>query len=636
MRISWVQPSLSRDFTLLSVAILFVLGLISGWVTYQTYERHYERVTTDLGKESARIERMLSAEFGDASYMLASLGRQIAIDSDHNDRDYTKLAQSLKSFDSKNHIYSILSWVNTDKKMVVSSNRGVLEEPVDISDRDFIQKSAVDSWKMHIGRPIDGRVSGRWVIPVAMGITDSTGKFIGIIAISIDIGVLTEQFRDLVKRDGVSFAVMNRDASKELVTLTEVSDHSNFISDNFSKHQLDNIDFDKNIGGLISKGSLVWGSGIYTYYRISENFPYIILMGYDANYSDVTVRTVLWSRLLQLLVIAVFFVLFLWIVRVRVISPVLDVTAITASITRGEKFSPLAKKGSLEIEDLVSQVKNVSEYIDETRRIEVELRNKMFLLKKAKENAEFNVRSKSEFLAYIAQEMRVPLNNIIGFSQVLKDQVYGAIENRKYKQYAADIYAAANQLITKIQDILLYSKIDNGYIALQENNLEITAVINAALRQVSDKLHDSKISVKVNLHEPLPKLHADEFRLQQIIINLLLVALGELTPDSVITLDVEIINEYRDKQFLAFIINTPNIGALSQDDLQKIVEKLFFSTSHGNSSGNTVKAEHPDLRLEITRVLTELHGGALHINMVGDEASGYIAFFPASRLVFQD
>ncbi len=634
MRISWAQPSLSRDFALLSMAVLFVLALVSGWVTYETYEKHYKKVTTDLGKEAIRIDRVLSTELGNASYMLASLGRQIIIDPE---RDYTKLAQSLKAFDNKNHIYSIFSWSNIDKKMVISSNSGVLEEPVDISDRDFIQEAGTDSWKMHIGRPIEGRVSERWVIPVAMGITDSTGKFIGIIAISLDIAVLTKQIQDVVGREGISFSVMNRDKNNDLITLMEVSYNNNSIGNNFPKQMIENIDFDKNQAGLITKGSLVWGTGIYSYYRASENFPYVILMGYDANYSDETVRTMLWSRLLQMLAIAIFFVMFLWIVRVRVVNPVLNMTDTIASIVRGEKFTHVSKKSSVEIEDMAAQVKKVSKYIDETRRIENELRNKMFLLKKAKENAEFNVRSKSEFLAYVAQEIRMPLNNIIGFAQVLKDQVADTIEGRKYKQYATDIYAIANQLIGKIQDVLLYSKVDNGYVALQENNLEVIAVINASLRQISDKLQSNKTSIKVNLHEPMPKLLADEFRLQQIIINLLLVTLDDTAPDSVITLDVNIVSEHRDKQYLAFIINKPNIDSPAQDKLQKLAEKLF-SASEQNSNNtvrNAIKSEQEDLRLELVKILVALHGGVFYINTDGDEVRSYIAFFPTSRLVFQ-
>jgi len=631
MRNSWVQPSLSRDFKLLAAAVLFVLVLISGWVTYRTYNRQSERITTDLEKEAVRIENTISTEMGDASYMLASLGRQIVIDPN---RDYTRLAQALKSFDNKNNIYSIFSWTDTDKKLVISSNKGVLKEPVDLSDRDFVQQAAVDSWKMHIGRPIEGRVSGRWVIPVAMGITDYTGKFIGIIALSIDIGVLTDQIRSLVKRDGISFAVV----SKDLVTLTEVSDSKNFIGDNFPAKKLVDVDFDKNPSGLISKGSILWGTGIYAYYRVSENYPYIVMMGYDANYSDETVRAMLWARLLMILAVAIFLMLFLWIVRVRVINPVLNMTELIASITRGEKFVLVPKNGPVEIEAMAAQVQQVSRYIEENKRIENELRNKMFLLKKAKENAELNMRSKSEFLAYIVQEMRLPLNNIIGFAQVLKDQIYGAIENRKYRQYSADIYTISNQLIGKIQDIIQHARSEIGYIELQEKSLDVPNLLGAVLRQLSDKLEANGISVKIKAQEPIAHLLADEFRLQQIISNLLLTIMDSAPEGSVIAIEIKIISEQKGRPFFALIIENSKAEAGIQDRLDSLAEKLFAPTLYNNEPGNfvTPAAEPIDLRLELAKILIYLHGGSLHSEPANGEIYSHVVFFPASRIVFEE
>ena len=632
MRSSWAQPSLFRDFKLLSVAVLFVFTLISGLITYRTYDKHSENLTLELEKEALRIDTTIATEIANASYMLTSLGRQILTEPEP-ERDYVKISQILRSFDNKNFIYSIFSWTDTDKKMVVSSNKGVLKEPLDISDRDFIQQSSADSWKIHIGRPIEGRVSGRWVIPLAMGITDYGGKFIGIIELSIDIGVLTEKIRNLVRRDGISFAVV----SKEFVTLTEVSENKNFINDNFTAKKFVDVDFDKNPSGMLSKGSMIWGTGIYSYYRVSENYPYIVMMGYDANYSDENVRTMLWSRLLMILAVGLFLISFLWIVRVRVIKPVLDMTTIVSAIARGDKFVSMPKNGPIEIEGLSTQVQLVSKYIDETKRIENELRNKMFLLKKAKENAEINMRSKSEFLAYVVQDMRMPLNNIIGFSQVLKDQIYGAIENRKYRQYSSDIFVIANQLIEKMQNIILHSKADIGHIDLQEKPLDLASVVSVVLRQMTDKLQSSKTSAKIIFQEPLPHLFADEFRLQQIITNLLLILLDEAIAGDSIRFEAKVINEHRDRQFLVLIIGNSRVESVSEDRLFALASKLFASmTQKSHAHLKTIDNEIPDLRFILTKALVELHESVLHIESAGEQILNYVIFFPSSRIVFND
>ncbi|MGE0754544.1 MAG: hypothetical protein AB7L92_05230, partial [Alphaproteobacteria bacterium] len=165
----FTQTSLSRDFTLLAATVLFVVLGISAWFTYSTYSYYSARITQQLQKESERIETTLAGEIEKAGYLLTALGKQITL----NDAgDLPKLEKLLKTFNTKDHIYTLFSWVDIDKRIVVSSNRGILQEPVDVSDRDYVVKAAMTPWKVQIGRPVDGRVSDRWVIPVTMGITD--------------------------------------------------------------------------------------------------------------------------------------------------------------------------------------------------------------------------------------------------------------------------------------------------------------------------------------------------------------------------------------------------------------------------------------------------------------------------------
>ncbi len=624
MRSSWAQPSLSRDFALLSLAILFILFLISTWVTYTTYASHSEYITKELEKEAKRIDYTLGMEMESANYLLTALGRQIVLDPDRN---LTRLAGILKSFDSKYHIYSIFSWDSPEQKVVVSSNRGVLDKPVDVSDRDYVKKAFADPWKMTIGRPIEGRVSGHWVIPVAMGITDYTGKFIGTIQISLDINVLTERISKLVKRDGVSFAIV----SKTLIPLTQVSDDKDFVSHNFPTQTLVNVNFMEHPSGLISRGSLFWGDGTYAYYHVSNNYPYLILLGYDTRYSDETVRNMLWARLLQLLVMGLFFVLFLWIVRGRIIKPVLDMTVIAAAVAKGEEPPALPKGGPMEIEGLGAQVKRVGEYIAENRRIEDEMRNKMFMLKKAKERAEMDRRSKSEFLAYVCQEMHVPLNNIVGYAQVMKDQLYGPIENRKYRQYASDIYGAGNTLLDSVQSLLNMAKAETDYIELSEKPVDVGEVIQRALRLVTDRLQAEKLGIKVKLQDRLPKLLADEFRLQEILMNLLLYALRRTLPGSHLLVEARTINENRDRAFFAIVI-TPADQPLPQPDLAVASERMMAAPSYEMNRSADVLKEPVDLSLELAKSLVALHNGLLEISTSSGGSLTIIVLFGSGRM----
>lgn len=619
MKNSWAQPSLSRDFALLAVAILFVLFLITTWISYSTYAKHSEHVMSQLEEESQRIERLLADDVENAGYLLTSLGRQIIL---NKDRDLTEIAHILKSFDSRGYLYSVFSFVGSNEKILVSSNRGILDDPVDISDRDYVKMAMNEPWKAQIGRPIEGRVSGRWIIPVIMGITDYTGKFIGSVLISMDINTMTNQISRIVKRDGQEFAII----SKSLIPLTQVSEDKDFINNNFPSETLANIDFAAKPTGLIARGNLFLGSNTYSFYRVSKDYPYIILMSYDAFRNDGNVRNQLWSRLLQILGFATFFVLFMWIMRVRMIRPILDLTDVASRISKGGDYVPVPQGAPMEIEGLALQMGRISEYIAETKRIEDELRNKMFMLKNNKDQAELEKQSKSEFLAYICQELRTPLNAIIGMAQVMKEQLYGPIENRKYRQCATDMYQTSSNMLGNLNDLLNFTKTQMQFSHADHKMSDVAAVINKSIQFLLEKLASDKREVKLTIQEQLPPLPIDEFRLQQIIVNLLLHILHHSTSEQ-LYLDARVINENKDKPYTVIFINANKPKMISSAELVSLAQQSIASSANYMTAATDIGKEPGNLNLELARALIAAHHGGLHINHATDGNLQIILFF---------
>jgi len=616
MKNSWAQPSLSRDFAVLSAAILFLLCIISAVVTYSTYTRNSTRIEQELDKESLHIEHVLDTEMENANYLLTALGKQIVLD-EH--RDLTRMAHILKSFENHDYIYALLSWVNPDHMLVVSSDQGVRDKPVDVSDRDYVQQSIIEPWKMTIGRPIEGRTSGRWIIPVGMGITDSTGKFIGTVMLSIDINTLTKRISSLVQHEGSSFAIV----SKELIPIAQASEDKDFVSHNFPSDNLVNLNFSKAPTGLVARGNLFWDTGNYTYYRVTSRQPYIILLGYDTHYSNEAVRGLLWSRLLQMVGMALFFMLFLWLVRVRLIKPVLRMTDIAADVAGGKPYHPPSERGPVEIAGLGAQLRRVGEYIEEGKRIENELRHKMFQMKETKLHAEVERRSQAEFMATMCQEMRTPLNNIIGAAQVMKDQLYGPLENRKYRQYAIDTYITGNALLDHTQELQALAKAETGYIELEEKPQDVEDVVNKALRFLTDKMQAQQLSIRLDLQEPLPRLIADAFRLQQILMNLLLYFSTQAKSGSTVQLETRVVSENRERKFFAFIIRNAAKPPLHEGELLAMAEE------------NMPVSPEPDLRLELAKSLVRLHHGRLTLRGTG-AATIIAVFLPGNRIRFNE
>ena len=102
-------------------------------------------------------------------------------------------------------------------------------------------------------------------------------------------------------------------------------------------------------------------------------------------------------------------------------------------------------------------------------------------------------KSKSEFLATMSHEFRTPLNAIIGFSDIIKNQVFGAVGNKQYAEYANDINASGQHLLAIINDILDLAKADAGKIQLTEREVDFTDVLRRCVRMCHERAQSGKV-----------------------------------------------------------------------------------------------------------------------------------------------
>ncbi len=612
MNVTWSKPSLSRDFTLLAALIVFVLSLVSLWVTYQTYQDHSEQIVHQLETEATRIDRAMILEIEHSSYLLEGLGRQI---SHMNTNDLESIALLLRSFDTAATQHHVFSWIDENQNNVVSSNRGVNPKPIDVSDRDFVKKAIAEPWRIQIGRPIHGRVSDLWALPVALGLTDTTGKYLGTILISMDIDTIKHNLRSVLKEPSLSFALY----SKTLLPLTEAIEDENLKSlENYSE-KLRTTDLDKHPSGVLSTGSVFDERSLFVYYEVSADYPYIILLGYDAQTNTTTVRDLLVPRLLQILLMGVFMLALLWVVRLRIIKPVSDLGEVTGDILRGKSYRMPQSSGSDEVASLSRQIKKMSDYLEEIRRVGEEKENKNLMLRKGKESAELSNKIKIEFLSAMSHELRTPLNTIVGFSEIMKNQLYGPLENTQYWQYTQDIHEAAQHLQALIDDVLALSNAEAGLLELQEKPVDVRFVLNKCLRMVTERVAEQKLHIELKLPEALPRLLVDELRLKQIIVNLILNAVTHSPEEGHIIVAVTL---EKDKNGETFCISFIDFGSKAGPVVIK------------GDKNKGRKIDLSNLGIPLTKALVAMHQATLDISSPSGKPTVVTVRFPQERIVY--
>jgi PAS domain S-box-containing protein len=253
---------------------------------------------------------------------------------------------------------------------------------------------------------------------------------------------------------------------------------------------------------------------------------------------------------------------------------------------------------------------------DITQRKESEM-----ALREAKIRSDLANRAKSEFLANMSHELRTPLNSIIGFSEIIKNEAFGAIEQEAYKEYSKDIYYSGKKLLDVINEILDISKIEAGERQLNESMVDISKVVTASLNLLDTKAKANKLIVDNQIDEKIFVI-GEELAIKQIIINLLSNAIKFTPAGGRVTISKEVNS---DRQFCVSISDT-GIG-LDPSEIEKALSPFgqVDSAMNRNNAGT-------GLGLTLVDALVKLHGGKLELFSQKGLGTTATVIFPADRL----
>ena len=210
-------------------------------------------------------------------------------------------------------------------------------------------------------------------------------------------------------------------------------------------------------------------------------------------------------------------------------------------------------------------------------------------------------RHKSEFLANMSHELRTPLNAVIGFSEVLQEQMFGEL-NDKQKEYVHDIHASGKHLLSLINDILDLSKIEAGKVELELSTFHLPSSLEGTMTLVRERATRHGIEVSLAVDDKLGEIVADERKVRQVLLNLLSNAV-KFTPDGG---RVDVRAELADSAVQIAVRDT-GIGIAPED------QELIFEEFRQVGNDLFRKREGTGLGLTLARKFVSLHGGRIWV-----------------------
>jgi PAS domain S-box-containing protein len=243
-------------------------------------------------------------------------------------------------------------------------------------------------------------------------------------------------------------------------------------------------------------------------------------------------------------------------------------------------------------------------------------------LDNAKIIAEKANKAKSEFLANMSHEIRTPLSSIIGFSELLVDEVNGPL-NDDQKKYLGYVTSSGQHLLSLINDILDLAKVESGKMELLPTSFSISDLLKNSSSFIAEEAMKHNIRLLSEISADVDVIEADERKVKQILYNLLSNAI-KFTPDggsitigadvvypNSAALPIKIRKGLPDTEYVLVRVKDTGIG------IAKKAQSKLFTEFHQLENPYTKKYEGTGLGLALSKKLVTLHGGEIWFESKG-------------------
>ncbi|MGO9472487.1 MAG: ATP-binding protein [Rhodomicrobium sp.] len=478
-------------------------------------------------------------------------------------------------------------------------------EPVSVSEREyFVAHRSDPHLGFFIGKPLTGKISKRLNIPATRRLATQDGQFAGVLAFSLDPELLTALHRKVHLGRTAAMNIVRNDG----IIIARYTQAGGLDRASIGRHA---ASFEALHAGTAESGAYSGPSSIdgvtrLNHWRKVPGYPLYAIAGLGE--AEALAASGYRARIIIGLGIA------------ALSLPLIMMFMLSREISRRVEHAVALDKESEKVHLEHAALLAITE---ELTRERIKLRKSNKDLALARRRAEEANRAKSTFLANMSHELRTPLNAVLGFSEIIRDRLFGN-DAARYADYAADIHRSGAHLLNIVNDILDVTRIEAGKFELREEKAMLSEVLEEASLAIEQQAVKGGISLNRSVPASGAAISGDKTKLTQIVINLLSNAI-KFTPSGG---SVSLTAGPDDEGGLTVTVRDTGIGMASHEirDAMELFRQVDSSLAR--------RYEGTGLGLPLAIQLTELHGGTLTVDSAPGRGTLVTVHLPKERIAW--
>ena len=577
----------------LGAFIVTVLAFLLAYVEHNQAEIEWKRNIKNL---SLSISAHASQSLFSATVLLNALSEELDTRRFDSQARFQAELRSRGVFDSltrktnSNPLIDVAAIADADGN-IINFSRFYPPNPINIRGRELFERwKATEDSSVFFSEPVRNSL-GKWTFYLTQPLKGSTGQFLGVLSVGISIDNFSDFYRTIFSNMGPSAQILLYRSDGTIVTSWPHNEaliahmKQSEVDENASIRGFNDVSVfvattDKSAQATSKAKKLVAITKI-------ADYPFYIEVSLG---SDIYLDA--YYRLLTPIFLVAFFIVCLLLFAIK------SFLRKDTQISNNYYQRALIQIELLQTKEQVERQNKELEAKVIARTEEIAEKHEQLLW--SHHQLESANRSKSEFLANMSHELRTPLNAIIGFSEILQQKFFGAL-NEKQAEYVGDIHMSGKHLLTLINDILDLAKIEAGHLELDMTEFALDDFVENTMIMVQDRADKEDVELRVSI-QTQSLCRADKTKLRQVLINLLSNAIKYTRSYGSVTLEVTSHDEW-----MQFAIIDTGIG-MDETDLKGIFDEFRQIDNVPNRL-----FQGTGLGLSISRRLVESHGGQLKV-----------------------